>query len=69
MTMQKLASELAKQEGKSHQASIGDIREILKLIAEMEAKWTLGTYPESPLDALYEASDAKVRKAKAKEKT
>lgn len=32
MTMAKLASEIAKREGKKSQAKIGDIREVLKLL-------------------------------------
>lgn len=36
MTINELASALAKTEGKNHQASIGDIREILKLLVLME---------------------------------
>ncbi len=34
----KLAREIAKTEGKKSQAKFGDIEEILKIIAEMEAK-------------------------------
>lgn len=34
MTISKLASLIAKSEGKKHQASIGDIREILRIIAQ-----------------------------------
>lgn len=37
MTVVKLASQLAKMEGKKSQARIGDIREILKLLAALEA--------------------------------
>ena len=33
-----LASRIAKREGKKHQASIGDIREILKIMAHLEAE-------------------------------
>lgn len=36
MTLQKLASAIAKREGKKSQARIGDIREILKLICVMD---------------------------------
>ncbi len=42
MTINELASALAKTEGKKHQASIGDIREILKLLVLMEMD------PDSP---------------------
>ena len=37
MTIQTLASQLAKMEGKKHQASIGDIRELLRMLAGLEA--------------------------------
>lgn len=33
MTMKKLASHIAALEGKKHEASIGDVREIIKLIS------------------------------------
>lgn len=36
--MKKLASLIAKQEGKKHQASIGDIREILAIMVSMEVE-------------------------------
>ena len=35
MTFNKLASLIAKYEGKKHQASIGDIREILKIYFDL----------------------------------
>lgn len=35
MTIQKLASKLAKYEGKKHQATIGDIRELLALLSDL----------------------------------
>jgi len=35
MTLRKLASEIAKREGKRSQARIGDIREILGLLADI----------------------------------
>lgn len=38
MTLNKLASMIAKREGKKSQARIGDIREILKLIVEIQAE-------------------------------
>lgn len=34
--MKKLASLIAYKEGKKHQASIGDIREILSILADIE---------------------------------
>lgn len=38
MSIQKLASQIAKKEGKKSQAKIGDVREILKVI-KAEASW------------------------------
>lgn len=35
MTLQKLASEIAKREGKKSQARIGDIREIVGILADV----------------------------------
>lgn len=35
MTIRKLASEIAKREGKKSQARIGDIREILSILGEI----------------------------------
>lgn len=37
MTLNQLASAIAHAEGKKHQASIGDIREILKILVLMES--------------------------------
>lgn len=38
MTLQKLASAIAKREGKKSQARIGDIREILSILSELVHK-------------------------------
>jgi UDP-N-acetylglucosamine enolpyruvyl transferase len=35
MTLNQLASLVAKREGKKHQASVGDVRELLAIIAEL----------------------------------
>lgn len=35
MTFKELASRLAKAEGKKHQASVGDVRELLSKLAQM----------------------------------
>lgn len=37
MTIQELASKVANAEGKKHQATIGDVREILSILVEMSA--------------------------------
>lgn len=55
MTLRKLASLIAKQEGKKHQASIADIREILKIIIYMEVEYLEGK-PNSPIDVFYDES-------------
>lgn len=38
VNMRSLASKIAAQEGKSHQASIGDIREILRILVGLIAQ-------------------------------
>lgn len=38
MTLRKLASEIAHREGKKSQARIGDIREILRIIVELDVE-------------------------------
>lgn len=48
MTLNQLASAIAKLEGKKHQASIGDIREILKILVEAEAGQMVHTDVPSP---------------------
>lgn len=81
MTLNKLASLIAKREGKKHQASIGDIREILKIMVGMETEarklWDVkdGTFVPlhkyaklSPCCTIGSASDKKNKKKKAKRK-
>jgi hypothetical protein len=61
MTLNKLASLIAKREGKKSQVHIGNIREILKIICTMEVEnaTTVGaTSAESPMSAL----DAEINK-------
>lgn len=48
MALNKLASAIANQEGKKHQASIGDIREILKIIVDFEAGSIVDVSSTSP---------------------
>lgn len=38
MNLNKLASLIAKREGKKHQASIGDIREVLSILVDLEVE-------------------------------
>jgi len=59
MTLQRLASLIAKREGKKSQARIGDIREILKIIVTLSAQSATddGTDQGSdPITALVEAA-------------
>lgn len=50
MTIRTLASMIAKLEGKKSQARIGDIREILKLIAVLEATHRVQYYKSGDFD-------------------
>lgn len=56
MTIRKLASLLALKEGKKKQARIGEVRELLKLMCEMEADAvTLDpNNTDSPLGAIHD---------------
>lgn len=60
-TMKDLCSRIAKLEGKGHQCSIGDIREVFRcfadLVASTDKEW---------LDVLYEYSLARACKQRAK---
>ena len=47
-----LATAIAMAEGKKHQASIGDIREILRIIVEFEAGSIINSSGSSPILAL-----------------
>lgn len=62
MTLKKLASEIAKREGKKSQARIGDIREILKIIVQMECVFGMGAsgYDDGPAGAIHRAALAKL---------
>lgn len=50
-TMRKLASAITKREGRNHQASIGDVREILKILVDLNKE-----YHGSPLILLMNES-------------
>ena len=63
MAMEKLASRIAKREGKRSQARIGDIREILKIIVEMQVE-AVGNLAGGPIDALSERVAKKLAKFK-----
>lgn len=51
MTMRKLASAIAKREGKKHQASVGDVREILKIIYTLDAEDKMSRATETTVPA------------------
>lgn len=69
MTLQKLASAIAKREGKKSQARIGDIREILKIICTLDAEAGLATENQmsGPIVALIKSSE-KIEERLAKRK-
>lgn len=70
LTLRTLASLIAKREGKRSQARIGDIREVLKIIAQLEAEDCvrcdqLGAPDDtcqSPLAVLTDACNRELRK-------
>ena len=47
MTLNQLASKIARFEGKRHQASIGDIREILKILCGIQASYVVKKWKDS----------------------
>jgi len=57
MTINQLASLIAKREGLKHEASVGDVREILKIIVELEFEDALNdpTGSGGPIFALVNA--------------
>jgi len=65
MSIQKIAGAIAKKEGNKSQARIGDIREILRIMSEMEADAL--TSEESPL-CLLMADVKKIQRKKAGKK-
>jgi hypothetical protein len=68
MTLQKLASLIAKREGKRSQARIGDIREILKIIATLDAESVIeNTDMDGPIACLVRYGD-KITKRLSKPK-
>jgi hypothetical protein len=70
MTRNQIASKLAKLEGGKSQARIGDLRQILKLLVQLEAEAQVNG-EGGPIDSLYgEAQDLsyKMRVKAAKKK-
>lgn len=69
MTLQKLASEIAKREGKKSQARIGDIREMLKTMAQLEAEiYMLNPGEIGPLGSVRAQAEKLIKKLQAKAK-
>jgi len=65
MTLNQLASKIAKAEGKKHQATIGDIREILKIIVDLSFEASFGNSPnEVASHAITKEVYRKVKKVK-----
>jgi hypothetical protein len=71
VTLNRLASEICKREGKRSQARIGDVRECLRVIVELDAESVEKSYPGSRVGdavfALMVASD-KLQAKRAKRK-
>ena len=65
MTLQKLATLIAKREGKKHEASIGDIREILKIIIDLELE-AFNTMELGPIEAFTSAINQRIMRKKTK---
>jgi hypothetical protein len=70
MTIQKLASEIAKREGKKSQARIGDIREILAVLVQLDGELKFsGDVKDTPiwmLDIRSSKVAAKIKRRKLK---
>ena len=47
MTLNKLASAIAKREGKRSQTAIYNIREVIRILVELDAESTSDFYPDS----------------------
>lgn len=62
MNMKELASKIAAREGKKVEVSIGNIREILKIVVDMEVE--SGSPEDSPLTCLVKRSIAVQKKSK-----
>lgn len=70
MTRDQLATEISKRENKKVQVSIGNIREVLRILIDMQVEWSedeMADYEKSPLFVLSEEFRKKVE-AKAKKK-
>lgn len=68
MTLNKLASAIAKREGKKHQASIGDVREILRILCDLEFESRMQFDLRSPAYLISTLADKRLHRTLAKEK-
>lgn len=69
MTMQDLASKIARIEGKKSQARIGDIREILSILGDMVWDEIQVDEMNSPiLNAILASAEKRAKKAEKKKK-
>lgn len=64
MSLQSLASKIAKKEGLKKEVSIGNIREIIRCLVDLEREFreSDGQAGYSPADLIIEASEKKKRK-------
>lgn len=65
---QKIASAIAKREGKKSQARIGDIREMIKILCDLEAEYYMAgeDLGNSPASQIFHESKLRAEKMKAK---
>ena len=69
MTFNKLASEIARREGKKSQVAIGNIREILKILETILAEECLEYWKNGKMPAINSAiNDRVIKRAKALER-
>lgn len=55
MTLKQLVSEIARREGQKSQVKVGDIREIIRIIVDMEVE---GEYPSELIKKLAKRKEA-----------
>lgn len=77
MTIAKLASNMCKREGKKSQVTIGNMRESLKVLVQLQVEAMTGVEEdpekglrmggETPFGALFDAFDTERKKLKAKQ--
>jgi hypothetical protein len=66
MTFQKIASELAKREGKKSQAKIHDVRELLKVLVQWDSEFSPLTIQDAPLTHLERLANREREKREAR---